>query len=247
MEANLSMHLFFIDESGSAPPPEKKNTKYFVLGGVSIPEDHWHSISDELKIKYGIDHEIKWRFFSPHNKDDENKIRFLDIEKKEAFRKELFSSITKYKAVKIISVVNNIEESYKLDYINNAEDIHSASYIGLTRKFQNYLQDLTRTVGQKINGIIVCDHRGSRDDKNLRNLHHKLLDSGKSKNLIEGLFIASSDLSVGIQYDDIIAGSIFRKFEKGDDKYFNLIKNSIRTNITGDKTEGYGIAIFPNE
>ena len=33
-------------------------------------------------------------------------------------------------------------------------------------------------------------------------------------NLIEGLFIAPSHLSVGIQFADLVAGAIFRKYEK---------------------------------
>ena len=64
-------------------------------------------------------------------------------------------------------------------------------------------------------------------------------------NLIEGLFIAPSHLSVGVQFADLIAGAIFRKFEKDDDKYYNQIKESIR-NRNGN-VFGYGIVKFPKK
>ena len=49
MQKGVYMQIFFIDESGTVPPPNKKHSKYFVLGGLSIPENHWHEINNELK------------------------------------------------------------------------------------------------------------------------------------------------------------------------------------------------------
>lgn len=247
------MHLFFIDESGTAPPPDKSNTKYFILGGVAIPENYWHDIAAELrqiKRKYGINHEIKWRYFAPNNQDNENSIRNLSVDEKEQLRIDLFNSITKYKSVKIISVVADVNKAYSLSYINNQEELYAYSYKILTERFQYYLQDMTRTVGEKINGIVVCDHRGPKDDKKLRQLHEKLLNTDRDtysayQNLIEGLFIAPSDLSIGIQYADMIAGAIYRKFSKEDLRYYNLIKNSIRSHEKTGQIEGYGIARLP--
>ena len=90
----------------------------------------------------------------------------------------------------------------------------------------------------------------SCDDNRLRNLHHNLLvvdkeNYSKFKNLIEGLFIAPSHLSVGIQLADIVAGAIFRKVEKDDSKYYEQIKKSIR-NRDGN-IFGYGIVQFPKK
>ena len=62
-------------------------------------------------------------------------------------------------------------------------------------------------------------------------------------NLVEGLFIAPSHLSVGVQFADLVAGAIYRKFEKDDDKFYNQIEKSIR-NKNGNIT-GYGIVEFP--
>jgi len=77
----------------------------------------------------------------------------------------------------------------------------------MTERFQYYLQDISRIVGSKINGIIVCDYRQPKDDHQLRHLHQKLLTGSKKhfsiyENLVEGVFIAPSHLSVGIQFAD---------------------------------------------
>jgi Protein of unknown function (DUF3800) len=42
------MHILFVDESGTPPSPDKPKNKYFVIGGVIIPEDHWHTVRDAL-------------------------------------------------------------------------------------------------------------------------------------------------------------------------------------------------------
>ena len=66
------------------------------------------------------------------------------------------------------------------------------------------------------------------DDKKIRELHHKLLTKPTQKtafyqNLLEGLFIAPSHLSVGIQLADMVAGAVFRSFMTKDDRFINQI------------------------
>jgi hypothetical protein len=77
------------------------------------------------------------------------------------------------------------------------------AYKQLTERFQYYLQDLSRIIGHSVHGIVVCDNRGPKDDENLRDLHATLMSSStenisRYENIIEGLFIAPSHLSVGI-------------------------------------------------
>lgn len=119
----------------------------------------------------------------------------------------------------------------------------------LTERFQYYLQDLERVVGQKLNGIVVCDHRGPKDDTRLRELHHKLVN-GKGGvissygNMVEGLFIAPSHLSVGIQFADMVAGAVFRAFRAKDTRFADQIQESFRTSPAG-VIEGFGLVKFP--
>ena len=247
------MHLFFLDESGTIVPESKKHTDYFVIGGVIIPEIHWHEIYKKLrdiKKQYDITSEIKWRYFSPSNQDVENGMKHLTFEQKNEVRNKLYDIITSYKSLKIISTVTNIKEAYKLPYVNNQDDLYWYSYKQAVERFQYYLQDLTRDSGAEFNGLVIIDNRLSCDDNRLRTLHHKLMvvdreNYSNFNNLIEGLFIAPSHLSVGVQFADLVAGAIFRKFEKNDDRYYNQIKSSIR-NRNGN-VMGYGIVKFPKQ
>ncbi|MDC1020000.1 DUF3800 domain-containing protein [Alphaproteobacteria bacterium] len=245
------MHILFIDESGTPPSPDqKKNTPYFVLGGVIIPEQLWHDVKDDLdkiKNKYSIQGEIKWRFFAPNGKK-ENTLSALTPCEKESLRSELYSVLNKYKSIKTICVITDIQKAYNLKYVKSADDIYWLSYKRITERFQYYLQDISKVDRQKINGIVICDHRGPQDDKRLREVHAKLLDSKNPHyssylNLIEGVFIAPSHLSVGIQFADMVAGGMLRK-TKDDDRFFLQFKETLRTSNKG-KIEGYGLVKFP--
>ncbi len=248
------MQILFVDESGTPPPPGKAiETPFFVLGAIVIPEDVWRQIADDLKRlkeQAGISGEIKWRYFAPNrNGSKPHSLSHLGGAAKEALRSKLYELVGKYKSVKLISVCTNVALAYGLDYVNDADDLYWYSYKQLTERFQYYLQDLERTVGNRVNGIIVCDHRAPKDDERLRELHHKLIDGKKANfssypNLIEGLFIAPSHLSVGVQLADMCAGAVFRSIAKKDDRFFRQIEPSFRRSPQG-KLEGFGLVKFP--
>lgn len=65
------------------------------------------------------------------------------------------------------------------------------------------------------------------------------------QNLIEGVFIAPSHLSVGIQFTDMVAGAVYRNFVRKDSRFFTLIENSFRKNLEG-KIGGFGLVRWPN-
>ncbi|TKW60893.1 MAG: DUF3800 domain-containing protein [Blastochloris viridis] len=247
------MHLLFIDESGAPPPPNKAGVKNFCLGGIIIPQARWHSMRDDLnslKKAYGVNGEIKWRYFSPNNDDENNSLQHLDPAKRESFKLAVMSIITKYKATTLLGVVANIEAAYKLSYVNNQMDLYWFAYKQIAERFQYFLQDISRKLGVDEYGMIVCDHRNKWEDNILRELHSRMLDGGPSftscKNLIEGLFMAPSHLSVGIQFADLIAGGLSRHFNSKDDRYTSILKPSFRNSPDG-KIEGYGLVYFPKK
>ncbi|MEI8125182.1 MAG: hypothetical protein WCG42_05465, partial [Parachlamydiaceae bacterium] len=93
--------------------------------------------------------------------------------------------------MRVISTVTSVEVAYQQTFIQSQEDLYWNTYKPLTEHFQYHLQDLSRTVGSKINGIVICDHRERNQDENLRKLHAKLLniednEVSKYENLIEG-------------------------------------------------------------
>lgn len=241
-----------MDESGTPPKPNAVNSRYFVVAGVIVPEGVWHTLRDGLmglKIRRRIRGELKWRYFAPNNDDDHNPMRGMQPEERNEIRTELYRLITGIRSVKTIACVVSNAAAYEMHSINEQQDIYHLGYKGITERFQYYLQDLSREIGRKQLGIVVADHRGSNDDRLLRQVHQKLLHStgefiSDYKNLIEGLFLEPSHLSVGIQLADLAAGAVWRKFERGDDTWFDMLAPSLRTSATG-VVEGYGLVKSP--
>ncbi|MDN5751747.1 MAG: DUF3800 domain-containing protein [Nitrosospira sp.] len=248
------MQILFVDESGTPPPFERQSTTpLFVLGGVVVPEDYWAKLAADLgrlKDHFSIKGEIKWRYFAPDKPGSKkHSLSHLSSAHKEELRTKLYQMISGYKSIRLICVATNVPLAYQQNYIANADDLYWYSYKQLTERFQYYLQDLQRTVGQHVNGIVVCDHRGPKDDSRLRELHQQLLDGKRSNysnylNLIEGLFIAPSHLSVGIQLADMVAGAVFRHYRVGDDRFFRQIEGSFRKSPAGN-IHGFGLVKFP--
>lgn len=248
------MQILFVDESGSPPPLEKQHdTPLFVLGGLVVPEDFWSKVAVDLrrlKDHFGVNGEIKWRYFAPDKSGSrKHSLSHLTRDQKETLRSKLYEIIGAYRSIRLICVATNVPLAYQLPYIKSADDLYWYSYKQLTERFQYYLQDLERTVGQRMNGIVVCDHRGPKDDTRLRELHQQLLAGRKAsfshyENLIEGLFIAPSHLSVGVQFADMVAGAVFRAYKANDWRFFNQIEASFRRSSAG-KLEGYGLVKFP--
>ena len=204
-----------------------------------------------LKISHRVRGEVKWRYFSPHNTDPLNPFRNLDQPTRNQFREALFRAVTSESSITTLGCVCSAVAAYEIPSLETQEDLYHSTYKPVTERFQYYLQDISRTVGSKQHGIIVADHRGSQDDKRLRGHHQKLLHSSgefttRYDNLIEGLFLEPSNLSIGIQLADLVAGAIWRKFERGDDTWFNLLEPSLRRNASGS-VYGHGIVLFPKK
>lgn len=250
------MYLCFIDESGSPPKPgQKGRPPFFVIAGIIIHEAQWHDIASELKAlkarpEYKVRGEIKWRFFGPENEAPDNSVAHLDQAKRDSFREALYAIVTKRKAVKVICTVANVEAAYKTAYVKSEEDLYSYTYKGVSERFQYFLQDMERTVGSRQVGIMVADHRGKAQDDGLRSRHHRMIDENAPvfsnyHNYIETIFLTPSHHSVGIQFADMVAGAIGRKFNSNDGHYFDRIEPSFRRSASG-KVDGFGIVRFPS-
>ncbi|HVB57335.1 MAG TPA: DUF3800 domain-containing protein [Candidatus Acidoferrales bacterium] len=249
------MHVFFIDESGTPPGPGKGKDKYFVIGGVVIPEQVWHRVRDAMmgmKLRRKLRGELKWRYFAPNNDDKDNPMLKMSQEEKNEIRTEMYDIICSVKSIKSMACVACIEAAYEMPSIADRHDLYHFTYKPLSERFQYYLQDLSRTVGRTETGIVVADHRGAKDDKRFRGAHERLLYSGgeftsKYPNLVESLFFQPSNLSVGVQLADMVAGAVWRKYEKGDGRWYAALEPSLRKAPKTDQVEGFGIVLFPKK
>ena len=246
------MHLLFIDESGTPPKPGKDHPHYFVVGGIIIPETSWFRMRDGLdglKARRKLRGEIKWRYFAPSNDDPRNPMRALPQAERDKVREEIYKLISSETAVKTMACVASVKAAYAMDSITGPDDIYHATYKPITERFEYYLTGFSKITGRKETGLIIGDHRGQQDDKRLRGHHQKLLHAKspvitKYKNLVEGLLLQPSHLSIGIQLADMVAGAVWRKFERNDEKYYDLLKPSLRKDSSGNEA-GHGIVKMP--
>jgi len=247
------MHLCFIDESGTPAKPGAKKPRYFVLAGLIIPEERWHRIADRLrglKTRFGYFGEIKWRYFAPNNNDAGNPMADWSFERRNDLRTQAVAIIAAEQSVKIIAGLCDCVLAYEKANVNTQNDIYYQTYKVVTERFQYYLQDVRKSNGTPARGIIVADHRGHDDDRRLRIQHQRLVEedavnTASYKDMVEGLFLAPSHMSVGIQLADLVAGAIWRRFDANDSHWFDRIAPSIRTGPSG-KIDGYGIARVPH-
>lgn len=246
------MHLCFIDESGTPPKAGKLKPAYFVIAGLVVPEERWRMLADKLhglKVGFGYRGELKWRYFAPNNSDNTNPMAAWDQAKRNRFRDAVFRILRNDKSLTVVACVCQAATIYRLSVVNNQDDVYYRAYKVVTERFQYLLQDISRTSGTMTRGIIVADHRGRGDDAKLREQHRRLVEENQAyastyNNLVEGLFLAPSHLSVGIQLVDMVAGAIWRRFEANDATWFDQIKERIRKGAAG-QIDGYGIARLP--
>jgi len=202
-----------------------------------------------MKIRRKLNGELKWRYFAFNNNEDANPMKGFTQTQRDEIRNEIYQIICATKSIKSMACVACIESAYNTSFVTCSDDLYHHTYKPLSERFQYYLQDLSKTVGRMETGIIVADHRGAKPDATFRKAHERMLRSESDctsnyQNLIESLFFLPSDISVGVQLADMVAGAVWRKFEKNDDRFYRLLEPSIRKSSTG-QIDGYGIVIFP--
>lgn len=173
----------------------------------------------------------------------------LDATRRNEIRADIYKLICANRAVKTFASIVSHRAAYEMPSINSQSDVYHLAYKGVTERFQYHLQDVTKELGVNELGIVVADHRGSNDDRLLKQVHQKLLHSTGSsisnyRNLVEGLFLEQSHLSIGIQLADMVAGAVWRRFERNDSYWFDLLSPSLRTSSTGI-IDGYGLVKCP--
>lgn len=249
------MLLCFVDESGSPPSADRATyRRYFVIAGLIMHESQWHGVAEEvrqLRRKFEVTGEIKWRYFGQENTDKDNSVAHLDQATRDTFREGLFEIITKRKSIRIVACAADALMAYQTGYVETPEDLYHYTYKPVSERFQYHLQDLSRSVGDKQLGIVIADPRGKKQDESLRKEHHRLVDEqspfvSQYENYIETIFLTPSHLSVGIQLADMVAGAIGRALNSKESRFARLIKPSFRVRPNG-KIDGYGFVRFPTK
>ncbi len=212
------MHILYLDDSGSPP---NKNEKYFVLGGLSVPEENIRWLSNELhKLAIQIDN------------DSPQQVEF--------HASEMFSNRGIWKQFKREERIENIKRVLRtLDRARPgvtlfACAVHKASFPrkdpfelafeNLADRFNKYLQRL----GDNERGIIVVDK--SSYEGVIQNLASVFRQEGNRwgnflTSICEVPLFIDSKASRNIQIADAIAYAVFRYYDQDDLTYFRCIES----------------------
>ena len=213
------MHLLYLDDSGSVG---NLNEDYIVLGGISVFEAQVHWFTQALdRLASTIDPT------SPHD---------VEFRASEIFsrRAQPWRSMSPDEARGIIiAVLDIIRQSYESARIF-ACAIHKASFPGrdhielafedLCSRFDLYLQRL-RTEGDRHRGILILDKSSSETSLQRMSRDFRVLGTrwGIIKNLAETPLFVDSKASRLVQLADHVAYAVFRRYNAGDSRYFDII------------------------
>lgn len=245
----MGTYFLFIDESGNSNPRATKTAaEPFVLGSIAIPADVWHAIDDEvvkLKAKYGVVGELKFSDFGkPPGKG--GALSALNRTQRASLRAELCRVIASRNSVSLIAAVSTpLRYAQSGQYAGDPDGLHTGGLKALSERFQYHLQDLARATGSTYNGVLVCDARNRKEDQALRESFAEIKKPGMPftstyDRIVEGLFLAESHLSTGLQLADIVAGAIARHETEPNDPWYRLIESRVRRSASG-AIDGYGI------
>lgn len=216
------MHLLYLDESGSVADPDQK---YFVLAGVAVFERKTHWVEQELN---GI--AARFNAISPY-----------DVE---LHGSPMRSGRNGWKAYPLADRLAAIENALDLGVARNFPKgvrlfgavIRKSSLVGgdpvfhafeqLSSRFDMFLQRLYSKYADPQRGIIVFDKSSTeqRIQTLAREFKYKGHSWGTTQNYAEVPLFLDSKASRLIQLADLVAYALFRHFEYGDSRFFDLIK-----------------------
>lgn len=216
----LSMNLLYADESGSIIDPKQI---FFVLAGVSIFERQGFWLSEELD-------KIALQF----NPGDPNSVELhgSPMLNGRGFWRQ-FPLPKRIQAIKdSLSVLAKSHVSHRIfacvirKSIVSPKDPVELAFEQLASRFDYYLRR-NHNRGNTQRGIIIFDK--STYETTIQNLATDFRKIGHTwdvlRNLAEVPLFIDSRASRLIQLADLVAYSIFRKYEKQDNQFFSIIQD----------------------
>jgi hypothetical protein len=217
------MYLLYLDESGSV---SNKDEKYFVVGGVCVPERSIKWLTDQIdNLATGI------------YPDDPSSVEF-HASVIFSGRVPPWNTMNKKKRIETIQAVLNLLRDAGSDTvafacaINKADfaahDILKMAFEDICSRFDMYLNRLYhKDTSYSHKGMIIFDKNAYWN--NLERLSLEFRKQGTKwrdlRNIREVPFFVDSSSSRIIQMADHIAYSVFRRYNAEDLTYFNCIES----------------------
>lgn len=217
------MHLLYLDDSGAT---NNKNETYFVLGGVSVPEQNVRWLAYQL--------ELLARDFDP-----------VDHRQVEFHAADMYSTRGRWGQYERTQRIENIKRVLKtLDRASTAVRIFACAvhkpsfpkqdpvlvaFENLTDRFDKYLKRQEKNA----RGLIVLDK--SSYENSLQSLASQFRQEGNRwgsymTSICEVPLFVDSKASRITQMADSIAYAVFRRYNANDITYFNCIEGRFDKN-----------------
>lgn len=217
------MYLLYLDDSGSPPNP---NEDYFVLGGLSVPENSVRWLSGEIEA---IAEEI-----------DPDNPRSVEFHAAEIFsgKLDVWKGMKKEERIRTIKKVLGVLDAASPKSIAVfACAVHKNSTPGdpvqiafeqLSSRFDIYVRRQNTERGERQKGMIILDK--SSYETSLQNLADQFRKDGtrwgnRLTTLSEVPLFVDSKASRIIQLTDHIAYAVFRRYNASDSVYFDCLES----------------------
>jgi cytochrome c551/c552 len=219
----VSMHLFYIDESGSVADPSQQ---YFVLAGVAVFERSTHWVEQSLNkvaLKFAPqDAQSIELHGSPMRSGREGWKAFPLPDRLNAIKEALKVGVADYnlKGVRLFGAV------VKKSLIAGQDPVEHA-FEQLSSRFDLYLKRIYAKHNDAQRGIMIFDK--SSTEQRIQTLAREFKYSGhawgKTSNYAEVPVFLDSKASRLIQLADLVAYALFRHHEHQDSSFFDVIKD----------------------
>lgn len=222
------MQFMYVDESGD-PGNSKFGSKHYILSGLILSDQDWKACLDKMKV------------FRQHLKSTAGLLIRTEIHAAELFRinkLEAYRKIHKSTRVGILkqfmqqmplifdkAVVINV--CFDKDKLPKGTDFQTLAWARLIQRYDTYLKKTA-----KDRGIIIAD---DSDDAVIRKLlrkmrvynptpsHYTGTYNAPTDNIVEDVFMRSSQHSLFVQAVDCIAHCLYRReYPKGSLKKFGV-------------------------
>ena len=238
--AAFFMYLLYLDDAGSVKSPSER---FFILAGIAIFERQVYFLDKEMsKLAVRIaPSDCEHLEFHGNEMQSGRKLWRKLCQNKDGRRTAIRHALATARSLQgewclFASVVEKVAvpEEDPIEYA--FEQIISRFDHFLRRKYQE---------GNQQRGLIIMDE--STRETRLQTLAQEFRSNGHRwgvlRNMVDVPFFVDSKATRLVQYADLVAYALWRKFEHGDSEFFDVIDDAFDTE--GDTCHGLHVRIIP--
>ncbi len=214
------MYLLYLDDSGAIDDP---GCDFSVLAGFSIFETGTHWVEQDLEaIAHKHFPNFEMEFHGAPMRCGRGMWRGIPKEARFAALEEALGLIRNRKsAIRVFASVVDKKAASGLD-------ISEYHFTQVSSRFDMFLQRIYRREKRPARGIVILDKSKSEYaiQRMARTFKHSGHAYGLLRNFSEVPLFLDSQSSRLIQLADLVAYSIYRQYQKGDDRFFSIVRES---------------------